>query len=92
MPINGTGTFASMLAVALPPMRGCMMTIELPRMIGKSANMPEANEPMRELAPVTTETTKATVKARNGISSGVRTKETGPVLPRKRLLSGMVTA
>ncbi len=37
---------ASMLAVALPPTRGCRMTMELHMMIGNTANMPEANEPM----------------------------------------------
>ena len=61
-------------------------------MIGKSANMPEANEPMRELAPVTTETTKATVKARNGISGAVCAPKETSSYTRKALLSGMVTA
>ena len=63
-------------------MRGCMITIELPRIIGKRANMPDANEPMLELAAVTTATTSAAVKARSGMSKRVRTKATGPVLPR----------
>ena len=48
------------------------MTIELPRMIGNSANMPEAKEPMLELAVVTTATTIAAASARNGISKRVR--------------------
>ena len=69
-----------------------MMTIELPRMIGNSANIPEANEPMLELAAVTTATTRAAVNARSGMSKRVRAKATGPALPRKRQLSGMVTA
>ena len=48
------------------------MTIELHRMIGNSANMPEANEPMLWLAVVTTATTIAAASARSGISNGVR--------------------
>ena len=54
------------------------MTIELPRTIGNKANMPEANEPMLELAAVTTATTMAAVSARSGISKRVRTNFTGP--------------
>ena len=44
------------------------MTIELPRTIGNSANMPDANEPMLWLASVTTATTRAAVEARSGMS------------------------
>ena len=58
------------------------MTIELPSTIGKKANMPEANEPMLELAAVTTATTMATVSARSGISKRVRMNFTGPLLVR----------
>ena len=52
-----------MLAVVLPPMRGCMMTIELPRMIGNMANMPDANEPIVALSVVTTAMTRPAVSA-----------------------------
>ena len=58
------------------------MTIELPRMIGNIANIPEANEPMVELAVVTTATTMAAVTARSGMSKRVRTNCTGAPLVR----------
>jgi choline-glycine betaine transporter len=48
------------------------MTIELQRMIGNSANMPDANEPILWLAVVTMATTAAAASARSGISRGVR--------------------
>ena len=59
---------ATMLAVALPPTRGCKMTIELQKMIGNNANIPDANEPMLWLAVVTITTTVAAATARSGMS------------------------
>ena len=44
--MNATWACAAMLAVALPPTRGCKMTIEEQKIIGNSANTPDANEPM----------------------------------------------
>ena len=44
--MKATCACANMLAVGLPPTRGCRITTELQSMIGNSANMPEANEPM----------------------------------------------
>ena len=66
-----------MLAVALPPTRGCRITIEEQKMIGNNANMPDANEPMLELAVVTTATTMAAASARSGISKAVRRNSFG---------------
>ena len=67
-PIKGTCACASTLAAALPPTRGCRITMKLPITTGNTANIPEANEPMRWLAVVTTATTNAAVKARSGMS------------------------
>lgn len=61
-----------LLAETVPPTRGCRMTAEAHITIGNTANMPEANEPMLELAPVTITTTIAADSARMGISQAVR--------------------
>ena len=58
------------------------MAIELPRMIGNSANMPDANGPMTELAVVTAATTTATATARSGISKRLRTNFFGSLAVR----------
>ena len=51
-------------------------------MIGNSANMPDANGPMTELAVVTAATTTATASARSGISKRLRTNFFGSLAVR----------
>src|SRR5258707_911576 len=63
---------ANTAAAALPPTRGWMTATKLPITIGKTANTPEANEPIQWLAVVTTATTTATPAARSGGSEGGR--------------------
>src|SRR6516225_249349 len=67
-PTSATCACAMTLAVALPPTRGCKITIELQKTIGNTANIPEANEPMLLLAVVTITTTVAAASARSGMS------------------------
>ena len=57
-----------MLAAAMPPTRSCMITAEQAITIGNTANMPDANEPMRVLIEVTMTTTMAADSARTGMS------------------------
>src|SRR6516165_1129922 len=90
-PMSATCACAMTLAVALPPTRGCKITIELQNTIGNTANIPEANEPMLLLAVVTITTTAAAASARNGMSYRVRRNFRGAEL-RYRQLSGTVTA
>src|SRR5262245_56255392 len=49
-------------------MRGCKIMMKLAITIGKTANMPEANDPMLWLAVVTMATQSATVAARQARS------------------------
>src|SRR5437764_12622214 len=90
--MKATWACAIMLAVALPPTRGCKITIELHRIIGNSANMPDANEPILWLAVVTMATTAAAASARNGTSSGVRRSVLGGAGQAVAKLGGLAAA